>query len=272
MTAAVNAYPLIGQAPIGNVFVPDVFSTSPTDLIGTFQKHPLGTVVSVVDPWWGGQEYIYGRVAASQTVRVGSVVAMDSSGGTTANNQLSYPTMTLAASTANLGQPIAVAINAVTTGANQSAVGWFGIRGRFPLYSSASVAANALIAVAATGQGGAIANGKEIVNARVIQAATATIAKTCSTVAGSNIIRPLNGIADGWFVGLVLTSTSWSGNAFISSIAADGSMTLVTAFGGSTATTVTATASVTVTGTFNDGTNFWNVVDIDRPFMQGQIV
>ena len=33
----------------------------------------------------------------------------------------------------------------------------------------------------------------------------------------------------------------------------------------------TATGSVTVTGTRNDGTNFFNVVTIDRPFAQGQV-
>jgi hypothetical protein len=53
----------------------------------------------------------------------------------------------------------------------------------------------------------------------------------------------------------------------------DGRRITMNAGPGVTGTLATATQSggITVTGTYNDGTNFYNIVQCNRPFCQGRI-
>lgn len=242
MTTAANSWPQLGTQPVGNFFVPD-----------STQRHKLGATLAVVDPFYGGQELIYLAVPTSTALKVGHAVTWD------INNQIvALP------NTAGQGVPVALSLNAVASDASNVQYSWFVIEGQTLAWSNASVAAAALIGVAAAGQLGAVANGKEIVNTRVAAAATTTVAKTnTSTQSGSTVIKVTN--TDGWFVGIALSGTGIAASTVVTAIDPDNrTVTMNNA--------ATATGGVTVTGTRNDGTNFFNVVTIDRPFAQGQVV
>lgn len=242
MTTAATGFPLLGSQPVGNFFVPD-----------STQRHKLGATITVVDPFYGGQELIYLAVPTSTALNVGHAVTWD------VNNRIvALP------NTANQGVPVAFALNAVASDASNIQYSWFIIEGQALCWSNASVAAAALIGVVAAGQLGANSAGKEILNARVAAAATTTVAKAnTATQSGSTLLRLTAG-TDGWFVGIALSGTGIAASTVVTAIDPDNrTVTMNNA--------ATATGSVTVTGTRNDGTNFWNLVVVDRPLAQGAI-
>lgn len=241
MTTAATAYPLIGSQPVGNFFVPD-----------TTQRHPLGAIIAFNDPYWGGGEAIYLKMPTSAALKVGTVMSYDVAS--------SFTAATLA-NTANMGKSICFLMNAVASSASAQ-YAWCAIAGSFPVWSSASVAADTAIGVVAAGQAGAVANGKQFANCRVTLPATTTVAKTNTQQFTSTILRTTT-VSDGWFVGVALTGTGVGASAVISAIDPDNRT--ITASVASTASN-----SVTVTGTYNDGTNYWNVCTFNRPFVQGQ--
>lgn len=242
MTTAATGFPLLGSQPVGNFFVPD-----------SVARHKVGATITVNDPYYGGQELIYLAVPTSTALKVGHAVTWDLN-----NSIIALP------NTANTGFPVALSLNAVASDASNVQYSWFLIEGQALAWSSASVAAAAAIGVVAAGQLGAVAAGKQILNARVAAAATTTVAKTnTATQSGSTLIKVSN--TDGWFVGIALSGTGIQATTTVTAIDPDNrTVTMSLA--------ATATGSVTVTGTRNDGTNFYNVVTIDRPFVQGQIV
>lgn len=240
MTTAASNWPILGTQPVGNFFQPD-----------NIQRQPLGQTLSVSDPFYGGQELIYLAIPTSTALNVGHAVTWD------VNNRIvALP------NTANQGVPVAFALNAVASDATNIQYGWFLIEGQALCWSNASVAAAALIGVVATGQLGANSAGKEVLGARVAAAATTTVVKANTrTQSGSTVIIPTT--TDGWFVGMAITGTGIAASSVITAIGDLNRVTLNNA--------ATATGSVSVTGTRNDGTNFWNLVVIDRPGMQGAI-
>lgn len=247
MTTAAGSYPLIGAQPVGN-FNNAVELASATS--GYVPLIPVGTIYSVVDPYWGGLELIRLSIPVSTAVKVGEVSTITSTFGFVA-----------VPNTANLGQSVAISISPVASNATYVQYGWFAISGRYPIRSGASVTADTAFGITAAGVVGAIANGKQILNARVQVAATTTVAKTAQTVNGSTIIKVT--ATDGWFVGVAVTGTGIPASTVISTIDQDNrSVTLSAA--------ATATGSVTATGTYNDGTTYWNIATFQRPFAQGQ--
>lgn len=240
MTTAATSFPLIGNQPVGNFFIPD-----------STQRQPLGSPISVTDPYWGGQELIYVSFPASTALSVGTAVVVDS-----AYSATSVP------NTANLGQSVLFVLNAVPSVAAVQ-YGWVINAGRFPAWSGASVAANAQIGITAAGKLGAVAAGKEILGAKVQLAATTTVAKTAQTKSNSNMLSV--SVTDGWFVGLPVTGTGIPASTTITALDPDNRTVTISA-------NATASGSVTVTATYNDaGTNFWNVLYASRPFAQGAI-
>jgi hypothetical protein len=240
MTTAANNSAVIGFPAVGNWFIPD-----------NVQRLPLGTVMSVIDPFWGGQELIYVSFPASTAVVAGTPLVWDNAFSATA-----IP------NTANLGQPLGFALNAVPSVAAVQ-YGWALVSGRIPAYSNASVAANAQIGIAAAGKLGANSAGKEILGAKVQAAATTTVAKANTvTQSGSPIIKATN--TDGWFVGMAVSGTGIAASSVVNAIDPDNRTVTLN-------NNATATGAVTVTGTYNDGANFWNVLYVDRPSAQGAI-
>lgn len=237
-----NAQGIIGLPVIGTIGAPD-----------TTQRMPLGTIVDVVDPFWGGGEAIYIQHPLSTAVKVGALYALGIASAYLAS---------LVANTALLQAPVAVNMNAIASSATAQ-FGWALLSGNAPVWSSASVAANTALGVVAAGQAGAIAAGKAINGMRSVLPATTTVIKAnTKTVNGSTVIQVAN--TDGWFVGLTLTGTGIAATTLITAISNDGhSVTMSNA--------ATADGSVSVTGTYTSVADFWNVCVFQRPSMQGPI-
>lgn len=249
MTSAAGQYPVIGIQPVGNFSNAVEVATATS---GYTPLIPVGTVLNVVDPYWGNLKVIRLKIPTSTAVSVGNIAIYD--------NAYQY---TAVPNTANLGQPVAFSLSSVASNATYVQYAWFAQAGTTPVLCGASVAANTAFGITAAGKGGAIANGKQILNARVQVAATTTVAKTAQTTNGSPIIRV--SVADGWFVGLPISGTGIPASTTISAIDGDNRTVTMSA-------NATATGGVTVTGTYNDGSsNYWNVVTFNDPFAQGQI-
>ena len=245
MTTSASIVPLVGSQAIGNWNTPD-----------TVQRHALGTVVSVVDPYWGGQELMYVQFSFTNgtPLRTGAVMAYDVASSYTA---------TLVANTANLGKSVGFNLNAIPSGfATGTYFLWIVISGSYVAWSSASVAADTAIGIVAAGQAGANAAGKQLVNCRSTRPSSTTVAKANTvTQNGSPILRVSN--TDGWFVGGSVSGTGIT-TSLITAIDPDNRTVTL-------ASNASATGSVTATETFNDGTNHFNNVTFNRPFAQGAI-
>lgn len=250
MTAAASLTPTLGHQPIGNFTTAVEVAAAATGYVPLI---PLGTLMTPIDPYWGGGEVIRLRVpAGTAAIPVGGVAIY--------NNAFVYAQ---APNTANLGQPLAVAVNAVPLNASFDQYAWFYVSGSFPVLSNASVAANTAVGIAAAGQLGANSAGKQVLNARVQVAATTTVVKANSnTQAGSSQLRVPN--SDGWFIGLFISGTGIPAATTITAIDASGTLITMSA-------AATATGSVSVTGTYNNGATFWNVLNGQRIFAQGAI-
>ncbi len=250
MTAAATLTPTLGHQPIGNFSTAVEVAQSATGYVPLI---PLGTIMTPIDPYWGGAEVVRLRVPANTTaIAVGTAAVY--------NNAFAY---TIAPNTANLGQPLAFAVNAVPLNTGFDQYAWFYIGGTFPALSNATVGANTAVGIAAAGQLGANTAGKQVLNARVQVAATNTVVKAnCSVRAGSTLVQVPN--SDGWFQGLFISGTGIPAATTVSAIDASG--TLVTL-----SNAATSTGSVSLTGTYNNGSIFWNTLTASRPGAQGAI-
>lgn len=234
----------------GTIGLPQI---TPFNLPDTTSRVAPGLIVDAVDPYWGGAEFIYCKAGGS--IRQYGLVVITPS---FASGQVVY-TVTEVPNTTLLGRALGVAMVPASSGQFI----WVQISGVVPVNCNASVAADTTFAIAAAGQGGALAISKQIVNARVAVAATQTVAKTgCTANSGSTRLLVPN--ADGWFAGAYLSGTGIAAATTVSDI--DPSGTIVTL---SAATTAAVTG--TVTATYNNATVFYNIAHINRPFAQGAI-
>lgn len=226
---------------------------APFGLPDTTSRQQPGLIVQAVDNYWGGAEMIYARAAGTIPSMALCVITPVVASGAYRFDAIVCP------NTANLGRMVAVAMTPMTSGQ----FGWFCISGIIPVASSASVTADSAVGITAAGQVGANSAGKQVLNSRVIIAATQTVAKTNSVAnSGSTLLRVTN--SDGWFIGAYLSGTGIAALTVVTDI--DPSGTQVTL---SVATT--AAVNGTVTATYNNATIFYNVLHINRPFAQGAI-
>lgn len=128
----------------------------PIAVNSTVKNHPLGTIVTASDPTYGAGEFIY-LLGVASTV-IGSVVTWNGvSTGT--------PTMqtTLAPATANLAQPLAVAMSANVA----AQFGWYQIQGNAVCATNGTLAAGpGPVYLAGSGQLSSTGvAGKQMVNA-----------------------------------------------------------------------------------------------------------
>ena len=170
MFAATAAF--AGTQPFNDWFVPD-----------TTQRHVLGTRIAAVDPYWGLGTFIY--IKSNDALVKGSLVAWE--GG--------YLGVLLPSTTLQ-GFPFGVAMNSMASGV----YGWIQVEGLAVYKTSATVAADAAVAIAAAGVVGASAAGKQLVNCRNVRAATATKTVTAGTTNGSNVLTTSG--YDGFFLGM----------------------------------------------------------------------
>jgi drug/metabolite transporter (DMT)-like permease len=121
----------------------------------------LGMIVQAVDPTFGAGEFIL--LAGVASTAVGSLVIY---------NTVSYTT-TLCPVTANLAQPVAVAMSANIAA---TTFGWYQIGGVAVVSKSAvAIATNVAVAINSTAKIGANASGKQILGART---ANSTVSAT----------------------------------------------------------------------------------------------
>lgn len=219
-----------------------------------------GEMTMAEDPAWGPGEFIFAR--AGGAIPLGSLCilqqAWDSTNLTIQQNMIVCP------NTANLGQSLYVYVGntALTTGQ----YGWFMMSGTYPMACNASVAANTTLGIAAAGQGGANTAGKQILNARVAIAATQTVVSASVgsnlSAAGAGTIQVRN--TQGFFPGAFISGTG---------VGASAVCTFVDPIRSVIGVSVVNSAAVTgnVTATYNNGTIFYNVVQMNRIFAQGAI-
>ncbi len=226
---------------------------------------PNGVIVPGYDNYWGGVEFQYcyfnSSVPAWTPVTITPALV---------NARYAF-TAAAVANTANQSRPLGIAI--ATQAAGQW--GWVAVSGLVPALSTASVAANTPVGITGAGTLGASSAGKEIENAVSILPATTTVVKNNATLlSGSPIIQFTgNNTIDGLFIGCALSGTGIPANAVVQTLDPDGRrVTMSTGPGtGGAALNATASGGVAVTATYNDGTNFYNVLQLNRPFCQGRI-
>lgn len=145
-----------------------VAGAQPIAETSTTQKHPLGFMVSGVDPTYGAGEFVYALGVASTVV--GSVVTYDPS---------TYQT-TLCAVGGGIPRPIAIAMSANVA----ASYGWYQVSGVAVVKKqcTVSLAAGAAVGVLSTGLIAGTASLKEIFGAVVAAVASATAGRTTVSV------------------------------------------------------------------------------------------
>ena len=162
------AYKII-EARIGLPPITSITSVASAGLINSTGV-PLGTIVRAEDPTYGLGEFVY-LAGVSSTV-VGSLVTY---------NQLTGAT-TLSPNTANLAQPVAVAMAANTSA---TALSWYQIAGAAVIKKTA-VKVNPNVVIYQSATTGRVmstaASGKQVLGARTNNAATVASATSTITV------------------------------------------------------------------------------------------
>lgn len=153
------------------------------------------------------------------------------------------------ANTANLGLPACVAMQAMTTGQ----WGWFATSGTVPVWCSASLAAGSKVGIVAAGQGGTLTGGKMVEGAVVVAPATTTVVKANSQSVVGNLGQVLLQNTDGLFSGVAVSGTGITGGTLVSSFQSDMRTIGLSA-------NATAAVAGSLTFTYNDATNFYNLV------------
>lgn len=215
-----------------------------------------GVPLPCSDNVFGGGEVLFAR--ASAAIRQYGLCVLtpvwDSTAKTFTQNMSECP------NTANLGRAVYVAQGTGAMAAGD--YGWFMRSGCIPINGTATVAVDTTFGIAAAGQVGANTAGKQILNARVVGAATLTVVKSGIGASGDNLIYVND--TDGWFVGGYLSGTGVGASTIITALDPLGKWARVSVAN-------SAAVAGTVTQTNNNATIFWNIAHIDRPFAQGAI-
>lgn len=238
MFTAIGSY--IGHTPFNDWFEPD-----------TTERHPLGTVVDAVDPYWGAGEFIY--VESDDTIVKGSVCMIDDS-----------MKAKLVPNTAGQGFPVGIAMAPMTTGK----FGWLQLRGLAVYKTGSTVAAGTAVGITAAGVVGTLANGKQLLGNRNMRSATATASFTnTQTFNGLGHLFRAAGY-DGAFLGMALSGSGVPASTVVAGLDPDGKTIRMGSAIGTFDKLATASALVTVTGTYTG----YGAGVINAPFAQGQVV
>lgn len=236
MKYAVHDY-AIGMSGLGDFFTPD-----------TTQRFKLGQTVRGIDPDgdFGSAEFIYG--VASGTIAAHNLVTMVEDFSCAVN-----PT------TANTGASVFVSLAAMTVGM----YGWFQKSGACVVKTGTSIAVGVPVGISASVAGSADTNGagRQILNAKVWKASTATETTTGQTFAAGGDIRNIRvQDASKFFVGMALSGTGVGAASVVAAI--DVLNNVITSSVDST-----ANGTVTITGTYTGYLKLY----VDSPFIQGAI-
>lgn len=216
-----------------------------------------GSLYPAEDPVWGPGEFVFAR--AGGAIPLANVCVLTPVWDAT--NKVYTYNMTTVPNTANLGRPLYVYVGntALTTGQ----YAWFMATGRYPTSSNASVAADTTAGIVAAGQIGAVSAGKQVLNARVMTAATQTVVATAISGASGDTRIFISSTA-GFFPGVYVSGTGVGAAAICKFVDPLGRYIDVTVAN-------SAAVSGNVTATYNNATIFYNVLEMNRVFAQGQI-
>jgi hypothetical protein len=253
----------IGYPPIEE-FLPATAILAGLPAGSTYPPQTGGALLTAKDSVWGTAEFFFARANATIPIKAlcSFLPVWNSTTRTFDWNAVPAANATLAGRPVGVcmaEQPVVGAVNALTAGQ----FGWFMVTGNYPVNGTASVAADTTCGITAAGQIGAVTAGKQIVNARVITPATQTVVvASVSGVSGGDRIVVAN--TDGLFVGGYLSGTGVGASAIIRGIDRIKNELWVS---------VVNSAAVTgnVTQTANNSTIFYNVLNMNRAFAQGQI-
>ena len=202
---------------------------------------------------WGIAELIYVR-NVGVAILPGTLVVLDKNFSATAT----------AASEANTGRPVFVAVTNFAVGSTTPQYGWVARRGIVPVRYSVAATAGRVFGGTAGVATPTAAVGVQILNAICLTAAAATFTRAGVTRTGSSAVR-FSTVA-GMYVGQAISGTGIPGSSVISAIDSDGRTVTI---GSAVGTPVNATASGTPTCTMTN-TGF-GICQIDYPHFQGQI-
>ncbi len=236
---------------------PAMAGYQPIASLSTTEQVRGGFIAAVTDAVFGGGEVIYARANGS----IANYALCVFTPVWDATNFRYTWNATECPNTANLGRTVGVAQGGAMTSGQY---GWFLIAGTSPINGTASVAADTTFGITAAGQIGANTAGKQILNARVMTAATNTVAKTGLGASGSNMIEFPGTNNQGFFVGGYLSGTGVGVAAQVAYVDPLGAYILTTVVN-------SAAISGTVTQTANNATVYYNVATMNRPFAQGAI-
>jgi hypothetical protein len=208
-----------------------------------------GTMMAAVDKVYGGGEFIFARANGSiRQFGLCTILPVWDS----VNKIYTYNAAEVA-NTANLAQTLAVSQAVLTVGQ----YGWFQVQGVTPISAAASVAAGASFGIGGAGQIGAVAAGKQVLNAVSVAPATQTVVKAGTGLNGDTVINVPD--TDGLFLGMALTGTG-VGAGVIATIDPMGRYIISTV---ANSAAVAGNVTATMTG--------FIVAAINRPFAQGAI-
>jgi len=203
---------------------------------------------------WGACELMYVSSVGAGVILPGTLVVVDKNFRITAT----------AASEANTGRTVYVALTNFAIGSTTEQYGWILRKGICPIrYSVAATAGNVYGGTAGVATP-TPAIGVQILNARCLIAAAATFTRAGKTQIGSSRVR--FGNVGGMFVGQAISGTGIPASSVISAIDPNGTDVII---GSAVGTPVAATATGTVTVTMTN-TGF-GICQVDSPSFQSQI-
>lgn len=223
-----------------------------------------GGIISAEDPVWGTGEFIFARANATIPIKALCTFQPTWNATTRTFDWNAVP----AANVTNTGRSVGVcmseqpqvgAVNALTAGQ----FGWFMVGGTYPVNGTATVAAGTTVGLTAAGQIGANAAGRQVLNAVSVTPATQTVVvASVSGRAADDRIVVAN--TDGLFVGGYIAGTGVGASCIIRGIDRIKNELWVSVVN-------SATVTGNITQTANNSTIFYNVIHMDRPFLQGAI-
>lgn len=245
-------------API-NTIAPRALDFSVSDDV---QEMGLGTIIEAQGTDydttanvsnWGMTELVY-VCNASVAILPGTLVVIDKN----------FRVVATAASEANTGKPVFVAVTNFAVGSTTPQYGWVLRRGVAPVRYSVAATAGRVFGGTAGVATPTAAVGVQILNAQCLIAAASTFTRAGVTRNGSSKVR-VSSMA-GIYVGQAISGTGIPASSVVSSIDSSGtSLTIGSAVG--TPVNATATGNPTLTMT-NTG---FGIVQCDYPHFQGQI-
>lgn len=204
---------------------------------------------------WGMAELVYVR-NASVAILPGTICVID--------KNFSVVASAAAASEANTGKPLFIAVTNFAAGSTTTQYGWVLRRGIAPVRYSVAATAGRVFAGTAGNATPTAAAGVQIMNAQCLIAAASTFTRSVTTRAGSSKVKTAS--VAGMYPGQAISGTGIPASSVISAIDPSGNSIII---GSAVGTPVNATATGTVTATMTN-TGF-GIVQCDYPVMQSQI-